>query len=123
MLKAALVLIIGTASMALLRTAEAESLACQTVNGKTACMHGSGSLSCQTVNGRTTCRHGPGTMNCRTNGDRTDCSSDSEILPHAFPYMDPFVVPMPGVPNEDLSIEQDEDGLRIRAGGLDLRIQ
>lgn len=36
--------------------AGAESLACQSVNGKTACTTGPGVLSCETVNGNTTCR-------------------------------------------------------------------
>jgi hypothetical protein len=30
---------------------------------------------------------------------------------------------MPGIPNGNLSIEQGENSLRIRAGGLDLRIE
>lgn len=34
---------------------QAESLACQTVNGKTVCMRGSGTLSCVTLHGRTRC--------------------------------------------------------------------
>ncbi|MBP2302103.1 hypothetical protein [Azospirillum picis] len=33
----------------------ADSLACQTVNGKTVCMRGSGTLSCRTVDGETRC--------------------------------------------------------------------
>jgi hypothetical protein len=86
-------------------------------------MRGSGSLSCQTVNGQTICHQGSGTLSCRTVGDRTDCSSDPDLQPHALPLPDPFAVPMPAIPNGGLSIEQDEDTLHIRAGGLDLRIE
>ncbi|CAO3408841.1 hypothetical protein [Azospirillum largimobile] len=39
--------------------AQAVSLACQTVNGKTVCMRGSGTLSCVTVEGRTSCSATP----------------------------------------------------------------
>jgi hypothetical protein len=38
---------------------QADSLACQTVNGKTVCMRGSGTLSCVTLNGRTRCTATP----------------------------------------------------------------
>lgn len=37
----------------------AESLACQTVNGKTVCLRGSGTLNCVTVNGATRCSATP----------------------------------------------------------------
>ena len=35
--------------------ARADSLACQTVNGKTVCLRGSGTLNCVTVDGETRC--------------------------------------------------------------------
>lgn len=38
---------------------QADSLSCQTVNGKTVCMRGSGTLSCVTHNGRTRCSATP----------------------------------------------------------------
>ncbi|WP_042694807.1 hypothetical protein [Azospirillum sp. B506] len=38
---------------------QADSLSCQTVNGKTVCMRGSGTLSCVTHNGRTRCTATP----------------------------------------------------------------
>ncbi|KAA0578400.1 hypothetical protein FZ983_18465 [Azospirillum sp. B21] len=44
---------------ALTAPADAVSLACQTVNGKTVCMRGSGSLSCVTLDGRTRCSATP----------------------------------------------------------------
>ncbi|QCG90715.1 hypothetical protein [Azospirillum sp. TSH100] len=37
----------------------ADTLACQTVNGRTVCMRGSGTLNCVTHNGRTRCTTTP----------------------------------------------------------------
>ena len=45
--------------MAVVAPVQAESLSCQTVNGKTVCMRGSGTLSCVTQNGRTRCSATP----------------------------------------------------------------
>ncbi len=50
--------------------AQALSLACQTVNGKTVCMRGSGTLSCVTQDGRTRC-------------SATPSDPQSEIVPDA----------------------------------------
>ncbi|HYF88542.1 hypothetical protein [Azospirillum sp.] len=50
--------------------AQAVSLACQTVNGKTVCMRGSGTLSCVTLDGRTRC-------------SATPSDPQSEIIPNA----------------------------------------
>lgn len=54
-------------------TATAENLACQTVNGKTVCVEGSGTLACQTVNGRTTCTHSPTQTLCDTRSGKVVC--------------------------------------------------
>lgn len=53
--------------------AAAENLACQTVNGKTICVEGSGNLSCQTVNGKTTCSHSPQQRVCEVKDGRVLC--------------------------------------------------
>ncbi|MFP5516943.1 MAG: hypothetical protein ACLGJC_28155 [Alphaproteobacteria bacterium] len=46
-------------SMVAAAPAQAASLACQTVDGKTVCMRGSGTLSCVTLDGRTRCSATP----------------------------------------------------------------
>lgn len=55
---------------ALTAPAQAVSLACQTVNGKTVCMRGSGTLNCMTLDGRTRC-------------SATPSDPQSEIIPDA----------------------------------------
>lgn len=93
--------------------ARAESLACQTVNGQTTCLQGSGTLSCRTVNGRTTCTAEPSTS----------------ALP--APTRPPAAVPAvpPDLPDirdmlsrQGLSIRQDGT-MHIRTDGLDLDIE
>jgi hypothetical protein len=100
--------------------AQAESLACQTVNGQTTCMRGSGSLSCQTVNGQTLCNQGP--LNCRTVNKRTVCSTDPNDSPsaEAVPQLPPD---LKGFMDEDVTVKQENGKLRVRAGGVDVRIE
>jgi hypothetical protein len=59
------------------------SLSCQTTNGWTICVRGSGanataSLSCRTVNGRTTCS-GTGGLRCEAAGGRPVCRGGAGI--------------------------------------------
>lgn len=100
--------------------AQAESLSCQTVNGQTTCMRGSGSLSCQTVNGQTLCNQGP--LNCRTVNKRTVCSTDPNDSPsaEAMPQLPPD---LKGFMGEDVTVKQENGKLRVRAGGVDVRIE
>ena len=80
--------------------AAAENLACQTVNGHTTCVEGSGSLSCQTVNGRTTCTHSPNQrVVCDTRRGNATC---------------------PGLPslNDDLAVDTRNGRVRVRTGGV-----
>ncbi|CAO3425550.1 hypothetical protein [Azospirillum endophyticum] len=61
---------------------QADSLACQTVNGKTVCMRGSGTLSCVTQDGRTRC-------------SATPSDPQSEVVPDA----DIYRLPRPVAPD------------------------
>lgn len=83
--------------------APAESLACQTVNGRTTCVEGSGTLSCQTVNGRTTCTHSPTQRLCDTRHGRVVC---------------------PGMPSlgEDVVVDTRQGRVRVRTGNVDVDI-
>lgn len=102
--------------------ARAESLACQTVNGQTMCMRGSGSMSCQTVNGQTLCQQGSGALSCQTVNKRTVCSTDPKGMPapEALPQLSPD---LKGSFDQDVTVEQDGGKLRVRAGGVDVRIE
>src|SRR5918911_2950931 len=53
-------------------SSHAEALSCQTINGQTICLRGSGSLSCQTINGNTTCVGSNG-LRCDTVKGRLTC--------------------------------------------------
>ncbi|HYH39621.1 MAG TPA: hypothetical protein VD860_15465 [Azospirillum sp.] len=80
--------------------AAAENLACQTVNGHTTCVEGSGTLSCQTVNGRTSCSHSPNQrIVCDTRKGRNACPS------------------MPML-NEDVVVDTSNGRVRVRTGGV-----
>ena len=100
--------------------AQAESLSCQTVNGQTTCMRGSGSLSCQTVNGQTLCNQG--SLSCRTVNKRTVCSTDPKDSPsaEAMPQLPPD---LKGFMDEDITVKQEGGKLRVRGGGVDVRIE
>jgi len=100
--------------------AQAESLSCQTVNGQTTCMRGSGTLSCQTVNGQTLCNQGP--LSCRTVNKRTVCSTDPKDSPsaEAMPQLPPD---LKGFMDEDVTVKQEGGKLRVRGGGVDVRIE
>ena len=100
--------------------AQAESLSCQTVNGQTTCMRGSGSLSCQMVNGQTLCNQGP--LSCRTVNKRTVCSTDPKDSPsaEAMPQLPPD---LKGFMDEDVTVKQEGGKLRVRGGGVDVRIE
>lgn len=86
---------------ALLSTpAAAENLACQTVNGHTTCVEGSGTLSCQTVNGRTSCGHSPNQrVVCDTRRGNTACPS--------LPML-----------NDDVVVDTRQGRVRVRTGGV-----
>lgn len=99
-------------------TLQAASSVCRTVNNRTVCSQSGEGLSCQTVNGRTHCLSGPGTLRCETIDGRTACTAtpdDLSDVPLPLP-------PDPGLSGRDLSIERDGQGLRVRAGGLDVRL-
>jgi hypothetical protein len=90
--------------MALLsHPATAESLACQTVNGKTMCVEGSGTLACQTVNGRTTCTHSPTQTLCDTRNGKVVC---------------------PGMPSigGDVVVDTRNGRVRVRTGNVDVDV-
>ena len=83
------------------QTANAENLACQTVNGKTVCSRGQGSLACQTVNGNTNCTTGPSALTCDTVNGTTTCRR-GPAQPDLKP-MPPMTMPpmtMPSMPPE-----------------------
>ena len=115
-------------------SAAADSLSCQTTNGRTLCVHGTGSmnLSCSTVNGRTECSAGNRRLDCRTSGNRTDCEAvadDTTAAPpprgprQAMPRL-PDGMTLPGVPQQmyaaPVEIRQNGQRLRVRAGGVDI---
>ncbi|CAO3433845.1 hypothetical protein [Azospirillum doebereinerae] len=126
--------------------AQAASSVCRTVNGRSVCTQSGDALTCQTVNGRTQCLSGPGTMRCETVDGRTACSATpgravegGPALPPAGSSDDPSDDPadawdevMPDVPSGPsigsmpqagaVSVERDAQGLRVRAGTLDLRL-
>ena len=116
MTRTAALLAAATALFALLPGARAETLACQTVNGQTMCLRGSGSLSCQSVNGQTLCRQGPGALHCRTAGERTVCSDEAAAAPPPLP---PDAAEPSG---REVSVMQDGGRLQVRAGGVEVRI-
>ena len=60
--------------------AQAVSLACQTVNGKTVCMRGSGTLNCVTQDGRTGCSATPSDQQSEAVPD-----ADIPLLPRPVP--------------------------------------
>jgi len=105
----------------------AASSVCRTVNNRTVCSQNGEGLSCQTVNGKTHCLNGPGTLRCETTDGRTACATTPDGRGQAEAGDDRSDVPVPvlpdpGVSGHDLSIEHDGQGLRVRAGGLDLRL-
>ncbi|HEY0834822.1 MAG TPA: hypothetical protein VGE72_13015 [Azospirillum sp.] len=86
-------------------TAGAGSLACQTVNGQTTCLEGSGTLSCKTVNGQTTCT----------------TSRDTATRPTLPKPPWPLVPEFDGS-SQDVTVEQRDGKLHVRAGGVDMVI-
>lgn len=104
--------------------ANAEVRNCVTINGETRCSDGQQSLSCSTINGRTTCLQGPGRLSCRSIGGETTCTASPGQDPTAEPQIEP--------PDEDEDFEEaldrdvmilrDGTDLRVRAGGVDIRI-
>lgn len=113
--------------------AQGASSVCRTVNGHSVCSQSGEGLTCQTVNGRTQCLSGPGTMRCDSVNGRTACTATphpEEALP-ALPDDRPegwgALPGMPDTPNipgagGGVAVERDAQGLRVRAGGLDLRL-
>ncbi|MCG5241683.1 hypothetical protein [Azospirillum doebereinerae] len=124
--------------------AQAASSVCRTVNGRSVCTQSGDATTCQTVNGRTQCLSGPGTLRCETVDGRTACSSTpgravggGAALPPEDDPSDAWDEVMPGVPSGPptgsmppafrpqagaVSVERDAQGLRVRAGTLDLRL-
>ena len=118
---AALFAVAGTAVLLLLPVAKAETLACQTVNGQTMCMRGSGSMSCQTTNGQTICNQGSGSLSCQTVNKRTVCSTDPNSTP-SVKELPQLPSDLKGYLNQEVTVEQDGGKLRVRAGGVDIQI-
>lgn len=98
------------AAGALAQPASAGATSCQTVNGRTTCVHSEKSLSCQTIEGRTTCIEGSGAQ--------------------IFGPAPRIVIPEDKSTDSDdddgatapLTIERGAGGLHIRSGGLDIRL-
>lgn len=109
-------------------TAHAASTLCQSVNGRSVCTQSGDALSCQSVNGRTHCLNGSGTLRCDTINGRTTCSTTRATPLIGTPDEDEEeeeedrLPRNPGVWDRDLSVERDGQGLRVRAGTLDLRL-
>lgn len=115
---------------------QAASSVCRTVNNRTVCSQSGEGLSCQTVNGKTHCLSGPGTLRCETIDGRTACTTtpasrgDGRGQAESGDDLSDVPVPVPADPGlsdpgwsgRDLSIERDGQGLRVRAGGLDVRL-
>ncbi|HYH17231.1 MAG TPA: hypothetical protein VD995_01320 [Azospirillum sp.] len=100
--------------------AEAGTLACQTVNGQTVCTQGSGSLACQTVNGQTTCLEGPGVLSCQTVNGQTTCSTSRDTAARPAPPRLPWPLTPEGGSSQDVTVEQRNGKLHVRAGGVDV---
>ena len=111
----AAVLLMTTAVQLSPAHAASESLSCQTVNGRTVCVHGSGanstsSLSCRTVNGNTVCNGSSG-LHCRTVDGRLTCNGGDNRSkpPIASPGARADALPPSLLPDPD--DEDDESGL------------
>jgi len=91
--------------------AGAETSACQTVNGQTVCMQGSGTMSCTTINGRTTCT---GTGPLSRTETPPDLTQEMPTLPSDW---------LKNMNGPDVSIRQDGSGMHIQTGGLDLHLE
>ncbi|MBW7851975.1 MAG: hypothetical protein H3C38_15890 [Rhodospirillales bacterium] len=105
-------------------SAYAQARSCVTINGETRCSEGQQSLSCSTVNGRTTCLEGPGRLDCRSiNGETTCTASPEPADPTETPNADDEddFVEEEAIDSE-ATIHRDGTGLRVRAGGVDIRI-
>ena len=107
MLKTVVLLTVAGAALFAGTPARAESLSCQTVNGQTVCLRGSGSLTCETINGQTTCSAVP-----------------SDATPGAT------ATPRPTMPDvqellarQGVSVERHGNALRVRTGTVDLDLE
>lgn len=108
MLKIVVLLTVASAALFAGTPARADSLSCQTVNGQTVCLRGSGALTCETVDGRTTCSAVP--------NDATPGASATPrpVLPDVLPDVREMLV------RHGVSVERQGNALRVRAGTVDL---
>jgi hypothetical protein len=100
--------------------AQAGTLACQTVNGQTVCTQGSGSLACQTVNGKTTCLEGPGVLSCQTVNGQTTCTTTRDTAARPAPPSLPWPLGPEAGGSQDVTVEQRNGKLHVRAGGVEV---
>lgn len=86
---------LSLAMLALSGAARADTEICQTVNGRTTCVHATGNVSCTTINGETRCK-------------QID-PDEGEPLPE---------ITIPGV-----DFRRDGDRLHVQAGGAEIVIE
>jgi hypothetical protein len=104
MLKTVVLLTLASAALSAGAPARADSLSCQTVNGQTVCLRGSGALTCETVDGRTTCSAVP---NDATPGA---AATPRPVLPDVQEML----------ARQGVSVERQGNALRVRTGTVDL---
>ena len=86
----------------------ADSLACQTVNGKTVCMRGSGTLSCVTLDGRTRCSATPSDPQSEVVPDADIHRLPRPVAPDLHGLLDRRGLPF-GHQARSLKLEDDDD--------------
>lgn len=87
--------------LALGGTAHADSEICQTVNGRTHCVHATGNVSCTTINGETRCT--------QMDAEQMDAEQTEAPLPE---------ITAPGV-----NIRRDGSKLHVQAGGTEIVVE
>lgn len=88
--------------------AQAVSLACQTVDGKTVCMRGSGTLSCVTLDGRTRCSATPSDLQSEVVPDADIQLLPRPVAPDLRRFLDRRDFPF-GHQARSLDLDDDED--------------
>lgn len=107
MLKIVVLLTAAGAALFAGTAARADSLSCQTVNGQTVCLRGSGSLTCETINGKTSCSAVPNAE-----------APTATAAPHAAMPAMPDVQEL--LARQGVSIERHGNALRVRTGAVDV---
>ncbi|MBC7951080.1 MAG: hypothetical protein H7Z12_04545 [Rhodospirillaceae bacterium] len=86
----------SVALLALSGTAYADTEICQTINGRTKCVHATGNVSCTTINGETHCT--------QIDPDQTE-------------------TPLPEITAPGVDIRRLGDKLHVRAGGTEIVVE